>query len=427
MHKNISGQKVAVIGSGISGLSAAWFIGQDNEVTLFESEARLGGHTHTLDVQEDGRSFPVDTGFIVFNPKNYPHLVKMFAHLGVESYKTDMSLAVSLNGGGFEYSGSDTLGFFGQFSNWFSPRHWWLLREILRFNKKAKFALANQREILSRITMQDFLALNRFGEDVAQRYVLPMAGAIWSCPKDAILNFNALSMLRFYENHGLLNIHDRPQWYTVRNGARTYIDKILSRANFQVKLSEAVLSVTPGPKGASVKTRLGEYDFDHVVFACHSDQAHRMIEREEYAVLGQLPYQPNTAYLHRDASWLPKREALWASWNYVQKSEEVQTQEPITVTYWMNGLQDLPTQRPVNVTLNPAGGEEPGECLAKIEYAHPLFDENTVRVQQAIEVMQGRHNLWFCGAYLGSGFHEDGLRSSVHLASLWGIKLPWEA
>jgi predicted NAD/FAD-binding protein len=336
-----------------------------------------------------------------------------------------MSLAVSLHQGGFEYSGSDTFGFFGQVSNLLNPRHWKLLFELLAFNKQAKKALANPDQ-LAELTMQDFLNHHGFSDILTQRYVLPMAGAIWSCPKEAILKFNALAMLRFYENHGLLNIQDRPQWYTVKNGARTYIQKILEQAHLDIHLSEAVQQVIPQKDGIQLITAKGEYTFDQVIFACHSDQAHALLNNPVFAPLADLRYQPNTAYLHSDRAWLPKREKLWASWNYVQRSESDADDQPITVTYWMNGLQDLPTQQPINVTLNPPKGFEPRDPMQVIDYAHPLFDARTPQVQQSIEALQGQYPLWFCGAYLGSGFHEDGLRSSVNLARRWGLTLPWE-
>jgi predicted NAD/FAD-binding protein len=277
--------------------------------------------------------------------------------------------------------------------------------------------------------MQDFLTLNRFGEDVKSQYVLPMAVAIWSSPKKAVLNFNALSMLRFYENHGLLNIHETPQWYRVKGGARTYVNRIIEKGDFQVRLSEPVLRVDPRGEEVALTTRQGEFVFDQVVFACHSDQAYAILGGDtnpEYAALAGIRYQHNAAYLHEDTRWLPCKRSLWSAWNYVQKQDQADAAEkPITVTYWMTGMQALPTQRAINVTLNPLGEIAHEKQLHTVVYDHPLLDEQTVQHQQAIGVLQGRNHLWFCGAYLGTGFHEDGLRSSVNLARKWGLPLPW--
>lgn len=420
--------KVAVIGSGISGISSAWFLSQKHDVTVFEKNPTLGGHTNTIDVTlRSGETIPVDTGFIVYNEPNYPLLKAMFAHLNVATHPTDMSFAVSIDQGRLEYAGNNINTLFAQRKNLFSPRHWRMITDILRFNKLAKNDLV--QGLPEQLTLGEYLVENGFGQAMQQDYLLPMAAAIWSCPTDTMLKFPAQSFLQFFANHGLLNVNDRPQWQTVINGARTYLEKIIeldSFAVYQQGVINVVLGETPADK-VLLRTFDGEnHEFDQVVFACHADEAYALLNDSSFDLLKNFTYQYNRAWLHTDPAQMPGEKLAWASWNYLS-GENYQAKRAVAVTYWMNELQPLNTKENIFVTLNPIVEPRAEYVLKTIGYQHPVFDTKAIQAQAQLPSIQGRKNCWFAGAYGGYGFHEDGLASAVRVAKLWQINLPWEA
>ena len=421
-----SGQTIAVIGSGISGLASAWFLSQTHTVTLFEKNAKLGGHTNTVNVSVDGKTQPVDTGFIVFNRPNYPNLSAMLAHLKVNTIETEMSFSASINQGALEYSGNNLNTLFAQRRNLFSWAHWTMIRQILRFNKQAKSDLKTRTNL--EMSLGEYLTMHGFNERMQSAYLLPMAAAIWSCPVSSMMKFPVGSFLQFFENHGLLNVEDRPQWETVQGGSQTYIDAMLQTARFKYQLSSPVKAVQKDSNGVMVKLQNDEQQvFDQVVFASHADQSYAMLSPElqkHFHVINNFQYQENIAYLHQDLTLMPKRKRAWAAWNYLRDTQHVENR--VAVTYWMNLLQTLDTPTPLLVTLNPLELPDQDKTFKKIIYQHPVFDQPAMDAQHSIKALQGDHNIWFCGAYLGYGFHEDGLTSAVNLARLWNLKLPWE-
>ena len=427
MTNAINRKKVAVVGSGISGLSAAWFLSQQHDVTLFEKNAKLGGHTNTVTVEVEGKQQPVDTGFIVFNTPNYPNLTALFKHLNVKTQETEMSFSVTADQGKLEYSGNNLNTLFAQRSNLLSLAHWKMIREILRFNKQAKQDLSAETPVS--VSLGDYLEQHGFSDRMRDYYLLPMAAAIWSCPVDTMMKFPVGSFLQFFENHGLLNIEDRPQWESVVNGSEQYIQAILALNAFTVVTDSPVKMVKKVESGLLLMRDNDEsIIFDEVVFASHADETYSMLDENlqpEFALLKNFKYQENIAYLHRDLALMPKRKLAWAAWNYLRDTQAKDSS--VAVTYWMNLLQNFPVETPLLVTLNPA--EPPAEMLTdqRFVYHHPVFDEATMSAQPLLKNLQGKHNLWFCGSYFGYGFHEDGLTSSVKLAALWDIPLPWLA
>ena len=425
--KNISpGQHIAVIGSGISGLASAWFLSQSHQVTLFEKNATLGGHTNTIKVDVDGKTLPVDTGFIVFNRPNYPNLSAMLAHLNVDTIETEMSFSASIDQGALEYSGNNLNTMFAQRRNLLSVAHWKMIRQILRFNKQAKSDLQTKQNL--HLSLGAYLEKYGFNERMQSAYLLPMAAAIWSCPVQTMMKFPVGSFLQFFENHGLLNIEDRPQWETIKGGSQTYIDALLKESQFSYHLNSAVNHVYKQNDQVVVELENGDSSqFDHVVFASHADQSYAMLSPElqtHFDAMKHFQYQENLAYLHTDLAFMPKRKLAWASWNYLRDTAHAENR--VAVTYWMNLLQTIDTPTDLLVTLNPISPPEKDKTIKKIVYEHPVFDQPAMDAQPVIKQMQGDHNIWFCGAYLGYGFHEDGLTSAVNLARLWGVNLPWE-
>lgn len=418
-------QHIAVIGSGISGLSAAWFLSQHHQVTLYEKNSTLGGHTNTLSIDTEKGVQNVDTGFIVFNRPNYPNLTAMLAHLDVQTEHTDMSFSASLDQGKLEYSGDNLNTLFAQRRNLFSLRHWKMLSEILRFNRQAKQDL---QEGELNLPLGEYLRFHAFDDHMIQSYLLPMAAAIWSCPTSTMMQFPASSFLQFFQNHGLLNIEDRPQWETISDGAQHYIDAILEQANFDIRLDDATQKILPTVSGKlCVISKQGQAEYDHVIFASHADETYRMLPpawSEQFALLKAFQYQENIAYLHCDKALMPSRELAWSSWNYLRDTQQPEKQ--VAVTYWMNRLQNIDSKLPILVTLNPITPPDENKIWKKIQYHHPVFDQAAIKAQKQLADIQGKHNLWFCGSYFGYGFHEDGLASSVNLARLWHIDLPWE-
>lgn len=420
-------KNIAVVGTGISGLSSAWFLSQHHSVSVFEQADRLGGHTNTIDIDVEGRSLPVDTGFIVYNEPNYPNLKAMFKHLNVQTQSSNMSFAVSVNQGEFEFAGSGLIPFLGGWKGLFSPKRWRLLREVLRFNRQAKHDL-HKPSSFSEHTLMDYLKHHQFSDDMVHKYLLPMAAAIWSCPTETMMQFPAMSFLRFYENHGLLNVKDRPQWNTVINGSIEYIKALLENQAMDIRLNCGIECIQQTDSGFELTdSQSNTHIFDEVVLACHSDQAYEMLSTDlkaQFAELTLIPYQRNIAYVHTDESLMPQDKSLWSSWNYLRETD--QPENEVAVTYWMNKLQSLPTETPVLVTLNPTHKPLESKTLRVIEYDHPVFEEHANQAQTALKEKSGQSGLWLAGAYLGYGFHEDGLRSAVDVARKMKISLPWE-
>jgi len=418
--------KIAVIGTGISGLAAAWLLSQRHDVTLYEQNARTGGHTNTV-ITPSGQW--VDTGFIVYNEHNYPNLTQLFRHFAVATQASDMSFGVSIAVDGrddpIEYAG-DSLGtLFAQRRNLLSATHWGMLMQILRFNAQTKKLLRD--DALPQISLGDFLQRHGYGAALSARYLLPMAGAIWSCSPQQAQAFPYPEFARFFESHGLLNAVNRPQWRMVCGGSHSYVDSILTRFKGELRSACAVRALRRDDDGVTVSSADGEIRFDAVVSAVHSDQALALLQdadTRERELLGAIPYAPNRAYLHSDIKLLPRRRAAWSSWNYMGRRDAVDD-APVPVSYWMNRLQNLPGDVPYIVTLNPPRPPDPSTVMYETVYDHPQFSGAGMAAQRSLHEIQGRRGVWFCGAWTGYGFHEDGLKSGLGVAAALGCPPPW--
>ena len=422
-----SQKSVAVIGTGISGLSAAWHLSQNHQVTVFEQNPYVGGHSNTADVEIDGQSIPVDTGFIVYNPVNYPNLVALFHHLGVPTMPSDMSFSASLNDGSLEYSGSNMQGLLAQPKNLVRPRFLRMMRDILRFYRQAPQLVWDRS--LERVALGSFLRTHRYSNAFIYDHLMPMGAAIWSSSVSQMLAFPTLAFLRFFDNHGLVQLSNRPEWRTVCGGSREYVRRLTANFSDRIRTGTPVIRVERDGNVPVVITADGHREqFDDVVLACHADQALQMLANptaEEQATLSNIRYQSNTAVLHTDTALLPKRRRAWASWNYLGTGEG-RADQLLCVTYLMNRLQSLPTETPVMVTLNPCKAIKPNRIIQTYDYEHPLFDAKAIRSQRKLWDLQGHQNTWFCGAYFGSGFHEDGIQAGLAVAEkLGGAKRPW--
>ena len=422
-------QRIAVIGSGISGLASAWLLQReapDRQVTLFEAQPRLGGHANTVDVSLEGQTYPVDTGFLVFNDRTYPNLIAMFQHLGVPSVESEMTFAVSLQNPDLEWAGSNLFTIFGQKRNLIRKDFWAMLSDILRFNRETQAWLATHPGKAQ--SLRDFLVKGRYAKSFSDWYLLPMAAAIWSCPTEQMLDMPLLTFVRFCQNHGLLQVFDRPMWRTVQGGSRTYVNKLAEQLS-DVRLDCPVSAVERFNEGLKVHHAGGAEVFDQVVMACHSDQAMRILGHaaspEQHNVLAAVRYQPNRAVLHTDRRLLPRDERLWSAWNYFAGHGEPGAQ-PVGVSYLINRLQPLPFQTPVVVTLNPAIEPDPGKVMAEFEYDHPIFDGPAIEAQRRLAQVQGDNGIWLAGAWGGYGFHEDGLNSALRVVNAMGVLAPWQ-
>jgi hypothetical protein len=421
--------RIAVIGTGISGMSAAWLLSQRHDVTVYERAERIGGHSHTVDVANGRSTTPVDTGFIVYNETTYPNLVALLAHFQVPTERSDMSFAVSLDRGRLEYSGNNLGGLFAQKRNIFSPRFWSMLTDIQRFYREAPTDVTALDELHT--TLGDYLDMRSYSRAFRDDHLLPMAGAIWSAPPDTMLRYPAASFIRFHDNHGLLRISNRPQWRTVSGGSRSYVERLTASYLDRIELGIGVKRICRCDDRVSVHDAAGRIEaFDHVVIAAHADEALGLLEdatAEERALLGAFRYSQNLAILHRDASLMPKRRAVWSSWNYIGPPAGAEAANGCTVTYWMNRLQNIAAPESLFVTLNPQRAPDPGTVLQTQTYDHPIFDAAAIRAQRRLWSLQGRQNTWFCGSYFGAGFHEDGLQSGLAAAeALGGVRRPWK-
>jgi predicted NAD/FAD-binding protein len=419
-------QRIAVIGAGISGLASAWLLGQKHEVTLFEAGSYAGGHTNTVDVTVEGITHPVDTGFLVYNRKTYPNLTALFAHLGVASVETQMTFAMSLEDPHLEWSGSSLSTVFGQKRNLFRPDFWRMLSDILRFNRESVAWMAAHPEEDG--SLRDFLLAGRYSKPFAEWYLLPMAAAIWSCPAGQMLDYPLATFVRFCRNHGLLQVRDRPTWRTVQGGGRAYVKKLTACID-DLRLNTPVTGLRRLPGSVLVTTPQAAESFDQVVLACHSDQALALLgdsaSPEEQRLLGAIRYAPNRAVLHTDRALLPRDPALWSAWNYLS-SQGVLDQRPVSVSYLINQLQPLPFSTPVIVSLNPQREPAPDRVIAEFDYAHPVFDAAAIAAQRQLGRINGQCGVWYCGAWNGYGFHEDGLTSALHVANALDCHAPWQ-
>ncbi len=421
----MTSRSIAIIGSGISGLSAAWLLSRSAEVTLFERADRLGGHSNTIVADTDEGAVAVDTGFIVFNERNYENLCALFAHLGVETAPSDMGFAVSVEDGRMEYSGRHLDGLFGQRRNLIRPSHWQLVSDILRFFREAKGHLAT---LPSEVSIGEFLATHGYSRTFIEDHILPMSAAIWSTPARQMLDFPARNFIEFFANHGLLQVNDRPRWRTVLGGSRTYVDRLVGEGRFKSVTGARIGSVLRSPRGAELVFEDGQKQtFDEVVLACHADDALRLLgdaSAEERGILGAFHFTPNTAVLHTDRGFMPRRKRLWSAWNYLRTADN--DGERLSLTYWMNRLQPLDTRTDLFVTLNPGHDFAPGTVQYQVTYEHPLFDAGAMAAQAQLWRIQGVSRTWFAGAWMGYGFHEDGLQAGLEVAErIGGASRPW--
>ena len=417
--------KVAVIGSGISGLSCAWLLDQRHEVTIYEAAQRLGGHANTVDVVGAEGPTPVDTGFIVYNEANYPNLTAMFRHLRVETRAAEMSFGVSLDDGALEYGSKHPLAMLAQPANLLRPRFWSMMKDLVRFYRTAPSILAAPDTAL--ITLGELLDQGGYGRAFQDDHLLPQIGAIWSTSAVAARDYPAQALIRFFENHGLLKLTSRPQWRTVAGGSRVYVRKLASGFTGRIRTEAPVSQIRRTVSGVLVRDANGiEERYDRVVIATHADQALRMLgdpSSDERTVLGAFRYSQNLAVLHADPSLMPRRRVAWSAWNHLGRRDDA---DSFCVTYWMNELQGLPRQRDLFVTLNPCSPPRPETVLGRFDYDHPLFDTAALDAQKRLWSLQGHGGVWFCGAHFGAGFHEDGLQSGLAVAEqLGGVRRPW--
>lgn len=419
--------KVAVVGAGISGLSAAWLLRQACDVTLYEAEPRLGGHADTQCVEVEGEAIAVDTGFIVYNEVNYPNLVALFQTLGIETEPSDMSFGVSIGGGRLEYAGGSWPQLFAQKRNLLRPRFLAMLRDVLRFYREAPALLEGGDESL---TLGDYLARNRYSAAFVHDHLLPMGAAIWSSSVEGMRDFPACAFVRFFHNHGLLRLTGRPQWRTVSGGSHRYVARIAADLAGRILTGATVRAVTRDETGVWVHDHAGPARrFDRVVLAVHGDTALSLLDpptEAERTVLSAVRYQDNAMVLHTDPALMPKRRAVWSSWNYLARGPADERRE-VAVSYWMNRLQNLTTRRPLIVSLNPFAEPERRLVLVEKTYRHPQYDVAMLRAQSALPALQGADRVWFCGAWCGYGFHEDGIASAVRVAAAMGVSAPWSA
>ena len=424
--------RVAVIGTGIAGNAAAWTLSKRYPVTVYDRETRPGGHSHTITIDYDGTPLAVDIGFIVYNELNYPDLTELFAHLGVETVESCMSFAVTADAGRFEWKGGGdswaetARGLFAQPSNLLSPSYLWMLRDILTFNDRSTADYKAGK--LAGVTLGEYFRRNHFAPRLLTDYLAPMGAAIWSAPASEIQEFPAENFVAFFSNHRLLQ-YNRPVWRTVKGGSRTYVEKLTSAFRDRLRLGCAVTSIERTPHGVVVHDSHGRSDsYDHLVIAAHSDQALAMLsdaDDSERAVLGAIGYSPNTVYLHRDPRLMPKRKRAWASWNFLRWQRQGTADNDVAVTYWMNRLQDIDDGKPLFVSLNPPFAPAPELTFGKYMCKHPQYNAAAFAAQKRLGDIQGRRRTWFCGAWTGYGFHEDGLRSGLAVAEALGAVAPW--
>jgi predicted NAD/FAD-binding protein len=421
--------RIAIVGTGISGLGSAYLLHPDHEITVYEKAPRIGGHSRTVTVDYDGRPIPVDTGFIVFNRPNYPNLAGLFAHLGVPSHASDMTFAASIRDGWLEWGAKDLGAVIGQRRNLLRPKFGLLVRDVMIFNARAQ----NMVERHPELSLEGLIRKLGLGDWFRRYYLLPMSGAIWSCPPCEMMNFPARTLVRFFANHHLLSVTGQPQWRTVTGGSQEYVRRLTAPFAHRIRINCGAVAVTrpsSGTENGKVQikdSQGGSESYDQVVMACHGDETLALLkdrDRDEQAVLSAFRYQKNRAVLHRDPSLMPRRRRCWASWVYSSDGDFLHPQ--ITVTYWMNLLQGIDQNYPLFVSLNPKRDIPEALTFDEAEFDHPLFDQAAIAAQGRIAALQGRRGTWFAGAHLGHGFHEDGLASAVWVARTLGAAIPWD-
>ena len=413
--------KIGVIGSGVSGLVSALTLQEKFEVSLFEKNSKLGGHSNTVTIEQENNKYSVETGFIVLNDKNYPIFTSLLKHLNIGVNNSSMSFSVSVDKGQFEYS-SSYIGLLGQTKNIIDPKYWGMLRDINYFYTNA---LKDVKDCSDNETLGQFLKRFNYSNKFIDYHLVPMTASIWSCPTKSILNFPIKSLLVFFENHKLLNIYNRPKWSTVNKGSREYVKKIQSLLKGKIYTNAKVNKISKSKEGIRVHYQDGIKTFDKVILACHADQSSEiLIENfsEEANLLKDFKYQKNTSILHSDINFMPKRKSVWSSWNYIT---ETGNSGNLSITYWMNELQGINSPKPILLSLNPKILPNPDLIYGQYSYSHPILDNNAINIQKKLSSIQGKNNLWFCGAWTGFGFHEDGVKSAVEIANSHNIHLPW--
>ncbi len=418
--------KIAIIGSGISGLATSWLLSKAHDITLYEKASYLGGHANTVDITYAGKNIAVDTGFIVFNFQTYPNLKAFFELLNVEIEKSDMSFGMKDLDRNFEYSGSNLKGLFADKRNLLNLKFYKMLKDILKFNKYSIKLIESNKDVDADVTLFDFINDLKLGDYFKDYYLFPMAGAIWSCPIEVIKNYPAKTFLQFFYNHGLLTVINQPQWYTVSGGSKEYVKKIRQTMKGDIKLNQAVKSVQKLNEKIEVTEASGNKElFDHVVFASHPDQTLTILAdktKEEQEILSQITYNKNTAFLHKDLKQMPNHKNAYASWVYLYSKNE----NKVSLSYWMNNLQNIDNDYPLFVTLNPINEIHQDDVFGVYEYEHPVFDNNAIKAQDQLGSIQGTRNIWYCGAWTKYGFHEDGLNSAINIAKKFGVEIPWQ-
>ena len=416
---------IAVIGTGIAGMSAAWLLNRGHRITVYERNARVGGHSNTVDALTERSITPVDTGFIVYNELNYPNLTALFDHLGVRTKESDMSFAASLNGGAMEYSGTDLNGLLGQRLNLVRPRFWRMIADLLRFYREAPSFL--EEPGCEELSLGDYLRRGNYSESFATDHLLPMGAAVWSTTAREMRDYPAAAFIRFFQHHGLLLLKDRPQWRTVDGGSRQYVKRLTESYRHRIRFGGARSVRRLGSKVVVDDHQGNSEIYDHVVIATHADEAYRLLadpDPLEKRLLGGWRYTNNRAVLHSDTSLMPRRRRVWSSWNFIGGQGE--HSGDLCVTYWMNRLQSLDPSDPLFVTLNPVQEPAPGRIIREFDYTHPYFDRAALAAQKELWSLQGHRGTWYCGSYFGYGFHEDALQSGLAVAEqLGGLRRPW--
>lgn len=409
--------KIAIVGTGIAGMACGHYLQKKADIFFYEKNDYAGGHTNTISLDVDGKEINIDTGFMVFNHVTYPLLIKLFTELNIPSYKTDMSFSVQYKPANLEYSGSGLNGLFAQRKNIFNLRHIQMLKQIGRFNDQSVMDLENSK--YANYSIKEYISEKGFGEDMLQRYLIPMSAAVWSTPMDKMLDFHAQTLVRFFYNHGFLGLNTQHQWYTITNGSKTYRDIIMKPFQDKLNLNDPVVKVSRKSNKAIIQTKSGtETEYDKVIIATHGNEALAMLDEpteDEKNLLGKFLYQKNKTVLHTDASVMPKTKRVWSSWNY--RMEEKDGKLHASTIYWMNSLQNIPDKRDYFVSLNDPGNIDEKKIIKVIGYEHPLFDMHTAKAQPELPKLNEKGPVYFCGSYFRFGFHEDALFSSVSLCN----------
>jgi predicted NAD/FAD-binding protein len=414
--------KIAIVGSGIAGMTCGHYLADHHEVHLFESESRIGGHTHTHEIEVDSGKYNVDTGFIVHNTKNYPNFLKLMGKIGVATQDSTMSFSVKAEDPDLEYNGTTMNALFAQRRNLFRPSFHRMIRDILRFNKEATSYYQKVKDaIFEEKTLEEFLRLNKYSLEFTEHYIMPMGAAIWSASRQEMRHFPLNYFVRFFHLHGLLQVNDRPRWRTLVNGSRSYIPRLTENFKDNIHLNSPVQSVRRKHKGVEVVTGGRTLEFDQVIFASHADQTVKMLETptpDESRIMSRFAYRPNDIILHTDTSVLPKRKLAHAAWNYYLPKS---MRERVAVTYHMNILQNIPAPEKFLVSLNMDDFIDPKKIIKMVPYSHPVYDMNSVTSQQQWGEISGKDRIHFCGAYWGNGFHEDGVKSAIKVVEKLGV------